>query len=153
MPTTNNKKDKKKSSKKHPMNREQGDDRARARAERSSLIGATIRQTLYAVGHGRGRISLDGGQTWYDKRRIICDGDYDCLTVTMPDGSRTQGDMGTLLDRVMRKYDATEVERAEEHIRKISHALPRENEYDVMITSKDWLWCIIALMEGDVILG
>ena len=122
-------------------------------AERSSLIGATIRQTLYAVGHGRGRVSLDGGRTWYDKRRITCDGEYDCLTVTMPDGSQTQGDMGTLLDRVMRKYDAGEVERAEERIRKISHALPRRNEYDIMITSKDWLWCIIALMEGDVILS
>lgn len=152
MSSASNKKGKR-PSKREQAERERRERLERTREERSTLIGATIRQTLYAVGLGRGRVSLDGGRTWHDKRRITCEGEYDCLTVTMPDGSQTQGDMGTLLDRVMRRYDPGEVERAEEHIRKISHALPRKSEYDVMITSRDWLWCIIALMEGDVILG
>lgn len=116
-------------------------------------MGATIRETLRAIGHGKGRVSIDGGTTWHDKRSIICSGDFNCLTITMPDGSFLQSDVGTIIDREMRKYDARAVEEAEGRIRKIAHALPRRDDHDVTITSRDWVWCMIFLMEGDVVLG
>lgn len=132
----------------------QADERERRRDEQSALIGVTIRETAYATGHGTERISLDGGRTWHLKRHVICDGNQaDGLTVRTQGGTCVTGTLESLIDGNMRRHDGRVIEEAEGRLRKISNSVIKASGHDFPLTARDWLWCLIALTDGDLILG
>lgn len=132
----------------------QQEARERKEERMSSIMGSIIRETAYALGLGNDRVSLDGGSSWHPKRGIVCEGGHPTnLTVRASDGSWVSSDMGTFIDCNMRRQDCVAVEKAEGRLRKIYHAVKKANGIDSPMLGADWLWCIIVLTEGDVVLG
>lgn len=126
-------------------------------ADGSALVGAAIRGTARALGHGAGRISIDHGSHWHDKGEASYSeapgGHGGAVTMAMPDGSRLTASIDSIVGR-MEEHDREGVAAAREALAEIEEALPPTGEDGtlpgVTLGGCEWLQCLIALVDGDV---
>lgn len=123
--------------------------RQRFRAESGLLVASAIRETAYALGHGSEMVTM--GKSSCTKREIVCEGDAHATKIRFPDGAWVCTDLNTFMDRILASHNGRTAEEAEERLRKVFRAVKGNgDDNEPLLDGCQWLWCTIALMDGDV---
>lgn len=142
--------------KKVRMERERAEEEEckRQQERASATFGEVIRKTAYALGHGDGRVSIDGGRTWHPKSDLVCSGSYLSLKLELPDGSCCVSDYD-FLEGCMSCVGSTRqrILDLSRSLNEISKSLSGDDPYAPAISAKDHLWCLVVLLDGDVVFG
>jgi hypothetical protein len=127
------------------------EERERLRNERRALVASAIRETAYALGHGEEKVTMGGSSC--TKRELVCEGDVSATTIRFPDGAWVCADVDMFMGCHLIPHNGSRAEQAEERLRKVVHAIMADSTDDLSLDGCQWLWCTIALMDGDVSLG